>query len=270
MCSSDLSTDKEAACTQTRGGAELIPVSRTGLQAGMELYAEPAKQSLEYLEKLDAYAQQQVRTLFESTPASISGRFDPGLNVSDHLDFKVLPGRKYDRYYDPEGLLSTLPAIATCLLGMFAGLRLQRTDLSDRQKWRGLMIAGVVALAAGWLWHAQFPVVKKIWTSSFVLVAAGWSSLLLALFYYIVDVRKWRGWCEPFVWIGMNPITLYLLSSVVGFHEIAQRLVGGSVGLWLERNIANGADDMVVALVSLALVIALARFLYRRQIFLRV
>jgi predicted acyltransferase len=211
-----------------------------------------------------------VRPLFNAMEPTLTARFEPGLNVADHLDFRVVPGRMYDRYYDPEGLLSSFPAIATCLLGVFAGLRLQRTDLNEKKRVSGLIIAGISALAVGWIWHLEFPVIKKIWTSSYVLVAGGWSFLLLALFYYVVDVRRWRGWCQPFVWIGMNPITLYLLSAVVGFHEIAQRLVGGSISRFLDHYIIVGAGGILVTLVSLGLVIALARFLYVRKIFLRV
>jgi predicted acyltransferase len=213
---------------------------------------------------------QLVKALFESTTTRVTGHFEPGLNLADHLDFRLLPGRRYDGNYDPEGLLSTLPAIATCLLGVFAGLRLQRADLSDRKKLVGLVVGGITALAAGWLWHLQFPVIKKIWTSSYVLVAGGWSLLLLALFYYVVDVRRWRGWCQPFVWIGMNPITLYLASSVFSFHSVASRLVGGSIRGWVDRYVVSGASGILVSAVSLALVIALARFLYQRKIFLRV
>lgn len=212
----------------------------------------------------------QVQALYDSTTTEVTGRFDPGLNLADHLDFRFLPGSLHDGYYDPEGLLSTLPAIATCLLGVFAGLALQRSGVEERRKVRELVIAGVVCLALGWLWNLQFPVIKKIWTSSYVLVAGGWSFLLLALFYYVVDVRQWRRWCEPFVWIGMNPITLYLASSVLNFHGIANRLVGGSISGWFDRHVTTGAGGIVVTIVSLAVVFGLARFLYQRRIFLRV
>lgn len=212
----------------------------------------------------------QVHALFDATTTRVTGHFEPGLNLTNHLDFQYLPGAMYDHYYDPEGLLSTLPAIATCLLGLFAGRLLQRTDLDDRRKLRALVLGGLLALAAGWLWHLQFPVIKKLWTSSFVLVAGGWSLLLLAAFYYIIDVRQWRRWAQPFVWIGMNPITLYLASSVVSFHGIAARLVGGSVREAVNSNLAPGAGEMLVALVGLALVFTLAGFLHRLKIFLRV
>jgi predicted acyltransferase len=200
----------------------------------------------------------QVQALYDSTSIEVTGRFDPGLNLADHLDFRYLPGSLHDGYYDPEGLLSTLPAIATCLLGVFAGMALQRAGVEDRRKVRQLVIAGAVCLAVGWLWNLQFPVIKKIWTSSYVLVAGGWSFLLLALFYYVVDVRQWRRWCEPFVWIGMNPITLYLASSVLSFHGVANRLVGGSIKAWFDRHIVTGAGGILVTIVSLGFVFLLA------------
>jgi predicted acyltransferase len=166
-------------------------------------------------------------------------------------------------------MLSTLPAVASCLLGVFAGLLMRRTDLDEAKKLRALVVSGVVALALGWLWHLQFPVVKKIWTSSFVLVAGGWSLLLLGGFYYVVDVRRWRGWCAPFVWIGMNPITLYIISGLFSYQRLAARFTGGDLKLWLDAHLAAGFGSVFTAVTALALMFALARFLYRREIFLR-
>jgi predicted acyltransferase len=214
---------------------------------------------------------EQVQQAYDATTTRVTGRYEPGLNVSNHFDFEHLPGRKYDVYWDPEGILSTIPAVATCLLGVFAGLLIRRSDVADRKKVAWLAAAGVAGLALGFLWGLQFPVVKKIWTSSFVLVAGGWSALLLAAFYYTVDIRGWRGWCQPFVWIGMNPITLYVIhGNLVGFPRTAQRFAGGSVKAFFERNVTTGAGDVVLALVSVGLVFLLARFLYQRKIFLRV
>ena len=212
----------------------------------------------------------QVHQLYAATATRVTGRYEPGLNLTNHLDYEYLPGRKYDHYWDPEGLLSTLPAIATCLLGVFAGLLLRRTDLAEPAKLRTLLLAGLAALLLGWLWHLQFPVVKKIWTSSFVLVTGGWSLLLLGAFYYAIDLRGWRAWCQPFLWIGMNPITLYLVNGIVGFRRLAQRFAGGDPKLWLDAHLGAGAGQGFLALIGLALMFALARFLHRRQIFLRV
>ncbi len=209
-----------------------------------------------------------VRSVYFATTARITGVYEPGRNLSNHLDFEHLPGRKYDVYWDPEGLLSTLPAIATCLLGAFAGLLLRRRDVDEMKKVAWLAAAGVAALIIGSLWGLQFPVVKKIWTSTFVLVAGGWSLLLLAGFYYVVDVRRARGWCQPLVWIGMNAITLYVASNLLGYRRVAARLAGGDVKAFFD-GFAPRTGDLVLGLVGIALMLWLARFLYRRQIFLR-
>jgi predicted acyltransferase len=212
----------------------------------------------------------QVRQLYDSTTATVTGHYGPGFNVANHFDYLFLSGAKYDVYWDPEGPLSTLPAISTCLLGVMAGCWLRRNDLTARQKLQRLVLTGAICLALGCAWGVQFPVVKKIWTSSFVLVAGGWSLLLLALFYYVVDVRQWRTWCQPFVWIGLNPITLYLATALVDFGRIARYLAGGSVTTFLDSNIAPGTGGLLLAVVTLGLLFALAGFLFRRRIFLRV
>ena len=211
----------------------------------------------------------QVRQLYESTHVMVTGRYERGLNVANHFDYEWLPGAMYQVYWDPEGLLSTLPAIATCLLGLMAGQCLRRADRTPLEKVRWLAIAGTVCVAAGWTWHLQFPVVKDLWSSSFVLVAGGYSLWLLAAFYYIVDVRQWRGWCQPFLWIGLNPITLYLATALVNFREIAEKVGGASFARWLDARCA-GLGELTLALVTLGLILALARFLHRRQIYLRV
>jgi predicted acyltransferase len=212
----------------------------------------------------------QVRELYDHTTTMLRGGYDAGRNLANHLDYEWLPGRRYDLYWDPEGLVSTLPAIATCLLGVMAGCWLRRSDRSAKQKLTHLFVAGVICLFIGFAWGTQFPVIKKIWTSSFVLVAGGWSLLLLGTFYYVVDVRQWRGWCPPFVWIGQNPITLYLATALIGFGGIAQRLVGGSVAAFCNAHLAAESGGLLLAVVELGLLVFLARFLYRRQIFLRV
>ena len=194
--------------------------------------------------------------LFAATTTTVSGRYEPGYNLSDHLDFQYLPGRKWDRYYDPEGLLSTLPAIATCLLGVFTGLLLQRRDLADGRKLAWLVAAAVTAIAVGWLWGLEFPVVKKLWTSSFVLVAGGCSALLLAAFFWVIDVRGWRKWATPFTWIGMNAIAAYLVvaGGLVDVRGVAQRFLGGPVAGFLDARLAVGAGEVGVALGGLGLI----------------
>lgn len=202
----------------------------------------------------------------------LHGSYIQGVNLTDYVDMKYLPARKYDGTYDPEGLLSTLPAIGTALLGIFAGLLLKNQAVPDRKKVAWLLAAGALSVCLGWIWNFEFPVIKKIWTSSYVLVAGGYSALLLGAFYWMVDVKQWRWWCQPFVWIGMNPITLYLTNNFLGgegYGKLAERLTGGPVKSFLDAHVAAGFGQLFISLVAVGLFIAFARFLYQRKIFLR-
>jgi len=201
---------------------------------------------------------------FVPVPGVGAGDYAEGRNLANWVDKQWLPLRKWDGGHDPEGLLSTLPAIATCLLGVFAGMLLQNRAVGERAKARYLALGGLALLAAGWLWHLQFPVIKKIWTSSFVLVAGGYSCLLLAAFHQVLEVWQRRAWAAPFVWIGTNAITIYLIHELVDVKKIASRFVGGDVGQALGR-----FGELASALVVMALTFWICRFLYRRKIFLR-
>ncbi|SPE62706.1 conserved membrane hypothetical protein [Verrucomicrobia bacterium] len=213
-----------------------------------------------------------AQQMFYATTNYVTGTYGRGHNLSDHLDFQYLPGRKYDTFFDPEGFLSTIPAVATCLLGVFAGLLLRNQSVPDTRKVAYLLAAGVLLATLGWLWNAEFPVIKKIWTSSYVLVAGGYSAILLAVFYLIVDVWRARAWCQPFVWIGMNSITVYMASNLLGgegFVKLAPRLAGGDVNNFLDTHVATGFGELVVAIVGLLLAFWFVHFLYRRKVFLR-
>jgi len=210
-----------------------------------------------------------VQKLFYSTTNYVTAKYDKGYNLSDHIDFQYLPGKKWDTFFDPEGFLSTMPAVGTCLLGIFAGLFLMNSSVPDRRKVVTLLVAGIISAALGWCWSLQFPVVKKIWTSSFVLVAGGYSAMLLALFHYVVEVKNFRAWCQPFVWMGMNSITIYLTANIIGgFRSLAPRFVGGDIKTFLEHG-SRGLGDLAVSIVGLLLAFCFVRFLYKRKIFLR-
>jgi len=201
---------------------------------------------------------------FVPVPGGTAGNFAEGHNLANWIDSQYLPLRKWDGDHDPEGLLSTLSASANCLLGVFAGMALRDAKTSQMRKVALLAGAGVALACLGWLWNLQFPVIKKIWTSSFVLVTCGYGSLLLAGFYLVVDVWGWRRWATPFVWIGMNPITIYMMNNLVDIEGIARRFVGGD----LNRYFGN-FGELAVAVASLLITLTVARFLYQRKIFLR-
>lgn len=212
-----------------------------------------------------------AKQMYAGTTNYVRGKFGKGYNLANHFDFAYLPGKLWDLFWDPEGYLSTIPAVATCLLGVFAGLILRGTEFSNDRKLLWLIGGGIACVALGWLWGLQFPVIKKIWTSSYVLVAGGYSAILLGVSYLIVDVWKYQAWCQPFVWMGMNSITIYLTKNMLGgsFSKLATRLAGGDIQSYLDAQVAHGFGDLVISLVGLLLAFWFVRFLYKRKIFLR-
>ncbi|MGB8575930.1 MAG: hypothetical protein WCD56_05095, partial [Pseudolabrys sp.] len=153
---------------------------------------------------------------------------------------------------------------------VLAGLLLKNERLASTEKSLWLIGAGVVMILAGNLWGLQFPIIKAIWTSSFVLVAGGYSAILLGVTHQVIDVWGWKAWATIFVWIGANAITLYFINGVAGFQPFALRFVGGDVSAWLNRVVTPGTGFFVAHVLGLVFAIALAGFLYRRKIFLRV
>lgn len=206
---------------------------------------------------------------FVAVPGQEAVSFEEGRNITNWFDSKYLPFRKWSGTHDPEGILSTLPAIATCLLGVFAGLLLKNEGLTRGKKVLTLFGAGAIFVLVGNLWGGYHPVIKCLWTSSFVVLAGGWSLILLAFFYLSIDVVQVKGWAMPFVWIGMNPIAIYLLSTVLDFNHIAERVLGGPVADWA-NGILPGLGALVVAVGGMILILWLCRTLYKRKIFFRI
>lgn len=207
---------------------------------------------------------------FVPVPGVGAGNFAEGKNLANYIDREYLPLRKWDGDHDPEGLLSTLPAIASCLVGVFAGLLIKNNSVPDRKKVGILLLAGVASIVIGFAWGLQFPVIKKIWTSSYVLVAGGFSALFLGFFYLIIDVWDFQLWSRPFIWIGSNAIAIYVAEHLVKPTEVARRFVGGEIKTFFDTSVASGFGDVVIVLVSLALCLWFVRFLYVRKIFIKV
>jgi predicted acyltransferase len=191
-------------------------------------------------------------------PGGVAGDYSKEGNLAGFLDRHYLPGKIYPEYYgfgDNEGILSTLPAFGTALLGVLAGQWL-RTNQSGPRKVLGLVLAGLACLGVGYAWSFVFPIIKNIWTSSFVLFAGGWSLLLLALFYGIIDVLGYRRWSFFFVVIGANAITIYLVAH---FLEAA-----------LHRAHVHPSESVLWSLALLACQWVFLLILYRNRLFLRV
>jgi predicted acyltransferase len=167
-------------------------------------------------------------------PGFGAGVITPEGNITAWFDRNFLPGKLHRLVYDPEGLLSTLPAVASALLGVLCGqyLRLSAPNGFLPVQALRIFIAGLTLLLAGWLWNFVFPVNKILWSSSYVLVAGGWSMMALALFYFIIDVKGYRNWSRPLVWIGTNSILIYVAAhGLVNFESTSQFLFGGLISL---------------------------------------
>jgi predicted acyltransferase len=194
-------------------------------------------------------------------------------NWANYIDLHVIGTHMYKEDYDPEGLLSTLPSIASSLMGIFTGLIL----LSKRAKKELLLLGvGIVLVVAGHLWDLVFPINKALWSSSFVLVTAGWANILLALIYYLTDVKGFR-FGSIFRYAGSNAITVYFLSSFISkiFYSIK---IDGQTTLhqWLFQKIylhdfmSAELSSLLYGLSVVSFYLLLAYVMYRRKIFIKV
>ena len=186
-------------------------------------------------------------------------------SIVGYIDRILLPGRLIYGNIDPEGLLSTFPAIGTALLGMFTGEWIRNDRVSPGRKVLGMVVAGIVLLVLGLLWNEVFPINKKMWTSSFVLVVGAYSVLIFALFYYLIDVCGWRRWTLFFTVIGMNSITVYLGQSFISFWGTSDKIFGGLI-----RLLPENSHTFFVNLAYIIVVWLVLYFLYRKRVFLKV
>ena len=203
--------------------------------------------------------------LYVPVPGCGAGLMTMECNPVSYLDRILLPGRLHKVIHDPEGLLSTLPAIGTALFGIFAGNLLRSARYTMVQKVGYLFGAGLVCVVLGGLWGMVFPINKNLWTSSFTVYVAGWSLLLLAVFYGTIDLLGWRRWAFFFVVIGTNSIVVYMASSFIDFDYTAKALFGGLLDFLPEVSRQVG---MVVAYIAVQW--ALLYVLYRNKLFLKV
>ena len=191
----------------------------------------------------------------------------PG-SLESYIDRLLLPGRLHDGIHDPEGVLSTIPAIATALLGVLTGsfLKMESAIWPMWKKAVALAIAGVVLVLAGLAWGVVFPINKRLWTSSFTLYAGGWSLLLLSVFYGLIDVAGYRKWAFPFVVIGSNSIIIYVASEgAIDFAHTAGYFFGGLIHL------TPLSGQIVWTAISITLIQWIFLYiLYRNKIFLKV
>jgi predicted acyltransferase len=211
-------------------------------------------------------------------PGGVAGDLSPGGNLGSYVDRTLMPGHLWRMEWDPEGLLSTAPAIATTLFGVVCGLCLASGERAGR-KVSQIAATGAGGVVGGQLWGVVFPINRNLWTSSFAVFAAGAASLLVAACYWTIEVKGWRGWTKPFAVLGSNALTLYVVSSLLQktLHRLSVTSSDGA-SISIARYVYLGyfapfaspeAASALYAIASLVVPFVLLTWLYRRRIFLR-
>lgn len=205
---------------------------------------------------------------------------DPDRNLAAWLDRRLMMGHLYEKVRDPEGLLSTLPAIATLLFGVAAGEWIRELRGDAGQLLRRLIGVGVACFVAGELWGLSFPINKKLWTSSYVLLTAGLAMMALALCYWLMDVKKVRGaWTVIPLVFGTNCIFAYAFSEFAAISLVVAKIhIGGQLvsykqafnSFTFDRIPGTQWSELGYALFYTAFCWAVTWLLYRRKIFLKV
>lgn len=215
-------------------------------------------------------------------PGGQAGVLEPGQDIGAWIDRAVFGEAhlwKSSRTWDPEGLFSTLPAVASTLLGVFTGTWL-RSGRSQLQRTVGLLAAGAAGVAVGLAWNEVFPINKPLWTSSYVVFTAGLACWVLAACYWLIDVRGWRRWALPFTVFGVNAITAFFLSSLfartIGLIKVGPEGAEVTLKGWFYQNaitpyFTNPANaSLAFALCFVLLWLGLMTVLYRKRIFIKV
>ena len=199
-----------------------------------------------------------------------------GKDLGAWLDRTLMGGHLWSqaKTWDPEGLLSTLPAVGTCIAGILAGTWI-RKKMESFEKWAAVFAIGVVLVVVGLLWGEVFPINKKIWTSSYVLYHSGWALLTLGTIWWLVDVKGYSGWTKPFVWFGMNPLFIYILHSIIAKIMFAVKIGDISLYTWIYQNVfatwlSPHNASLSFALMHVSVNLLVAWILYKKKIFIKV
>ncbi len=208
---------------------------------------------------------------------NLVSRWDRKILGINHMWYHWDPesGKKVRGDYDPEGLLSTVPAIATAILGMFLGLILIRIK-NPFKKISWFLLLGMGLLVTAYLFHFVFPYSKKLWTSSFVLYTGGWAFLVFTVIYLLVDFLHLKKPFFPLQALGMNAIAIFVLNGLIAksFYQI--KIQGTSLHAWLFKHTWHSWIDipelasLLYALTVVLFYTLLAIYLYRKKIFIKV
>ena len=186
-------------------------------------------------------------------------------NLVGYVDRMITPGTLIYGTFDPEGLLSALPAVVTAMLGMFTGEFVRRNDITEQKKAGYMGLASIALLGVGLVWSLVFPVNKALWSSSFVLVVGSYSLAMFALFYYVIDVRGYQKWATPFVVIGLNSITIYMAQRIIPFKAISAFFLQGVADM-----LPQEWSALLMRIGYLAVSWLFLYFLYKKKVFLKI
>ena len=197
-------------------------------------------------------------------------------NLASIIDLNVLTRAHMWKAYDPEGLLSTIPAIATTIFGMFLGMILLNKNKSQNDKLKIFIVIGIITLSLGYLWSIIFPLNKALWTSSFVLVTGGWACLIYALIYFTSDILNHDNWGKSAIIFGSNAITVFFLSGIMarifGMVKVSKDM---SLHAYLYENLSSvitipKLSSLIYAVFVIAFYYLVALILYKKNIFIKV
>ena len=213
---------------------------------------------------------------FVPVPGYGVGELSPEGNLGAYLDRMILGDRLWRGTWDPEGLLSTLPAVATTLLGIFTGEWL-RSERTPSAKVGGLLAGGVVGIGMGLVWSLIFPINKALWTSSYVLFTSGAGLVLLGFFFWIMDVRGLQAWAKPFIVYGMNAIAVFVAPGLVAETMGLFRVGLNEVPLkgWIYNEVfvtwAGPLNGSLLFAISYVLIwLAIMWVLFHRRVFIKI
>ncbi|MEO9003441.1 MAG: DUF5009 domain-containing protein [Ginsengibacter sp.] len=185
-------------------------------------------------------------------------------NLVGWIDRSFLPGRLLQKTYDELGLLTQLPSLCLCILGSLAG-DILRSDRRDTKKLQLLIISGVISIGLGLFWSLHFPINKHLWSSSFILLTGGLAFLCLSLFYFLIDMMKYKKWTFFFQVIGLNSLTIYLVYRFIDFYYTSKLLFSG-----LYAPAPEPWHEVFEAIGAVTLVWLFLYFLYRKKIFVKI
>ncbi len=205
-----------------------------------------------------------ILQLFTPVPGFGVGVLTPEGSINAWMDQKFLPGRLIYGTYDPEGILSIVSATMITLFGSIAGFILRNKTYTQNKKTGLLLSIGIPLVLMALLLSPVYPIIKNIWTVPFNMLTSGISFLLMALFYYIIDVRKWRNWTLFFRVIGLNSITIYMGHRILDSWTTAEFFLG-----FIAKPMGD-FGEVIIILGSIAFEWFILYYLYKNKIFLRV